>query len=212
MPIFGDIKEYKEAWKTAPVFLKGLIIVMFFLSVSSITSLADEVFKWRGFIRDGIDFYHNTLTVPIIDFLKRYNIVFYKIGIDMITLILLFHSAGLRAIYVAFKKGRDFDLFSKVIFSVLVLYTLYQTGETIMVWHNSGENLENKAFEEIKSVSLYLFMMLALFSIACIILIPRVENRKAVLISLWVPVLIPVLIVLVLAAINSGLTKELPPI
>lgn len=48
MSLAGDIEELKKLWKGASLLMKGAIVLGIILTSSSITSLSDVVFEWKG--------------------------------------------------------------------------------------------------------------------------------------------------------------------
>lgn len=54
------VKEWgKASWKGRALLLLGLL-----LSASSIASLADTVFQWKGFLLRGVEFYRTHIAIP----------------------------------------------------------------------------------------------------------------------------------------------------
>lgn len=65
MSIKSDIAEVRDLWSNATVLTRTVLILSLFLTISSVTSIADVVFEWRGFIRTAIDFYRFAIRDPI---------------------------------------------------------------------------------------------------------------------------------------------------
>ncbi len=65
MGLYGDLEETKRVWKNASWQTRLIVLVFLFLTVSSITNVADVVFKWKGFILDGVVFYQMWIRDPI---------------------------------------------------------------------------------------------------------------------------------------------------
>lgn len=68
-----DWSGFKELWGESSLLFKLVSLISIFLALSSITSLSEEVFKWRGFIKDGIDFYRSSLILPVREYLERFG-------------------------------------------------------------------------------------------------------------------------------------------
>ena len=80
MGIQGDFNELKEAWSSFSPLSKVFFGATFLGSCLSVSSIADGVFKLRGFIVTAIDFYHS-LVEPLTRLIAEY------IGIILMTLI-----------------------------------------------------------------------------------------------------------------------------
>jgi len=64
MALKDEIEQWRELWKDGSVGTKAIIVFSLFFTTSSITSLADYVFGWKGFILDGVEFYRTCITAP----------------------------------------------------------------------------------------------------------------------------------------------------
>ena len=67
MGLKGDFEELTKSYKNVSNPSKIFLILSFFISVSSIASLADTIFKWKGFIADLLLFYRGFVVEPIIN-------------------------------------------------------------------------------------------------------------------------------------------------
>jgi len=76
MGIQGDFNELKKAWSSFSPLTKVFFGAIFFGSCLSVSSIADGVFKLRGFIVTAIDFYHS-LVQPLTAFIAEY------VGLDL---------------------------------------------------------------------------------------------------------------------------------
>ncbi len=66
MDLRKELRELSGLYESVGPINKLLLVISFFLSISSIASLSETVFKWKGFILDGIQFYQAFLASPII--------------------------------------------------------------------------------------------------------------------------------------------------
>ncbi|MGL5471573.1 MAG: hypothetical protein ACRDCT_25930, partial [Shewanella sp.] len=66
MNIRESFIEAVELYKKAGSLNRIFIMISFFLSVSSIASLSESIFKWKGFILDAVDFYQHYIAEIII--------------------------------------------------------------------------------------------------------------------------------------------------
>jgi hypothetical protein len=103
--------EYKELikqfWSVGPLG-KLVLLVLFFLSVSSIASLSDAIFKWKGFLLGAINIYQEYFVSPLIATASYLNMSFSKDEIHTAVLMSISVSVGMRMLMagqmVAFKK------------------------------------------------------------------------------------------------------------
>ena len=64
MTLKADLDELTEYWGRAPWRVKVVLGLSVFLSTSSLASLADAVFQWKGFVLEAIAFYREYVAVP----------------------------------------------------------------------------------------------------------------------------------------------------
>lgn len=57
MDLNKEIAEFRGAFRDGGVLTKTLLILGFFLTLSSVTSLSSTIVEWKGFIREAINFY-----------------------------------------------------------------------------------------------------------------------------------------------------------
>ena len=65
--------------------------IALFFTVSSITSLSDVVFKWKGFILDGLEFYRTYYVENVRRVFDIFHLNYTAASIDMLTFIYLFN-------------------------------------------------------------------------------------------------------------------------
>jgi hypothetical protein len=65
MGIKSDFEEFRDLWNRGNFWLRGLAIVFLFIQVGSLASLSDTIFEFRGFIRDGIQLYEEWIRDPL---------------------------------------------------------------------------------------------------------------------------------------------------
>jgi len=61
----SDYEEIVSAFGKVGLLNKLFIGISFFLTVSSVTSLSEGIFKWKGFILDAINMYQYYIVVPL---------------------------------------------------------------------------------------------------------------------------------------------------
>jgi hypothetical protein len=65
MGLNTDIEEISTMWRGAPWRVRVLLGLSIFLSASSIASLSETVFKWKGFVLDALTFYRTYIGTPV---------------------------------------------------------------------------------------------------------------------------------------------------
>lgn len=65
MGLKADVEEVSRFWQDAPWRVKIFLGLSFFLSTSSIASLSDSVFRWKGFALEALIFYRAYVAEPI---------------------------------------------------------------------------------------------------------------------------------------------------
>ena len=93
MGLIGDINEIKKEWKKSSLGIKIIIVLSSFFVFSSITSLSDVIFSWKGFILDGIEFYKSIITHPLKKLLEKINLFYQKPFIDYIIICIILYSS-----------------------------------------------------------------------------------------------------------------------
>lgn len=187
MGLLGDFKEVTENWKERSLGFKVISIFALFLTISSITSLADIIIEWKGFIRDGLSFYHDNFRDPIRELLEVVNLSYSPEQADSLTVFTLAYLTAIRTVILEYKEkviGKRTMIFYLVSFILLVLLTNIVVGSVV----NSF---------------LYIIIPGVLaFGIIIFLAIDSKPHRKALLIPV-----IAIIITLLLAAINKGLTS-----
>ena len=86
MGFLGDVKEIQEGCKEKSWGYKVLVIVSIFFTTSSLTGLSDHIIKWRGFIKDGLGFYHEWIVGPTCRFFGILSINLTEFYIHLLTI------------------------------------------------------------------------------------------------------------------------------
>lgn len=205
MGLLGDFKEYKESFSKSPTLVKAIIIIAFFMSISSFTSLADQIFQWRGFILDGVQFYRNYVTDPVRNLLSSISIHYTSTAIDLLIIMGLFTSACIRA---------------AIVIKRIPSYTIH-LPDIITLVGNIVSFLAAFYFFEGLDITGFLFQYGFFYSFL-LIMVSLVlslsggwknhnKERIRLVISMWLPIVVSIGFVLILAAINEGLTRPLNP-
>lgn len=219
--ITRDVKQY---WKQSPYWAKIVWVLSTLFSSSSIASLGDTVFAWKGFILDGINFYR-IIVSPI----KSISIFLYKVEIttyqaDLIVLFGLFFASYLR--FTLFKQLEFIDssrktkgLYLRAALGFLIIWCLTTGFVAAGILKDLNIGLE------ILVVFVYIFVLLyplqvigyLKFNISNNSLAGRIlkikklkdysKNKAKLFIVYYGPVVVAIFTTFILAAINAGLTR-----
>lgn len=97
MGLQGDLEELKQAWPNLPLTFKVFLLVSFILSCFSITSLADSVYEFKGFIREAVTFYQETISPVFTNILSYLGLAVSQAKLDVILFITLVSTSIIRA-------------------------------------------------------------------------------------------------------------------
>jgi hypothetical protein len=65
MGLKGDMDEVANAWRSASPSGKAWLALSGFFGISALASLSELVTKWKGFIKDGVEFYNVWIGTPV---------------------------------------------------------------------------------------------------------------------------------------------------
>lgn len=71
MGLKADVEEVTQHWKRSPWRVKIFLAIALFLSTSSLASLSEAVFKWKGFVLDALAFYKRWVSQPGTELIAR---------------------------------------------------------------------------------------------------------------------------------------------
>ncbi|MEQ3632400.1 hypothetical protein [Thalassolituus sp.] len=185
MGLVGDLQEVRSLWADTSWKLRIVLVVSTFFAISSVASLSDLVFQWRGFILDGIQFYSNWITDPIRRFLAQLGLILSGNSVDFLILSTLYISGLLRKFWL---DGAKTNILHAIFLAVLLcLLAVRLSGQA------SGP-------------SIWGFLLITVTYLLTPIAWKETTKEKFVY---YAPISIAILVVLVLGAINSGLTRPL---
>jgi hypothetical protein len=201
----NDFQEAKELWASSSWPTKLLVGIWVFFAVSSVTSLADEVFKWKGFILDGLVFYRAWISVPLAAFASRIGLRYSQFDTDILLLHGLFFGSICRVLWILIRHSEvrlpiycTFAFLGVMFVSLSLFLGLTELSEASAPW-------PGRAFIPAMFVLLYVWLMMVLLPI-------RRERgamhfiRRLTLAYLGLPAVAAV-IVLVLGAVNAGISR-----
>jgi hypothetical protein len=125
----------KQFWSVGPLG-KLLLLLFFFLSVSTIASLSDVIFKWKGFILEAINIYQEYFVAPLITTASFLNMSFSESEIHTAVLMSISVSVGMRMLMagqiVAFKKINE--RYNSDLVPSLTLYKVIMWSFPFAIW------------------------------------------------------------------------------
>jgi len=182
MGLAGDINEAKKLWNESSPLFRVVIVISTFLAISSIASMSDVIFHWKGFISDGLQFYNSWAIEPLKKFALKFDHSIYERNLNFIIVIGLLN-AGLIRVYLNETYRERY---------LLIFFIIFNYGNMIKI-HIFGTSIVSTweiIFLPLVLVSLYLF-----------------KTPIKIKILYFTPIIFSILSTLILAAINSGLTK-----
>ena len=190
MGLKEDFKQFRDKWKGTSISYKLMMILSIFISISSLASLSDVIFKWQGFIQDGINFY-------------RFNISFFRnslqnVGIDYQSSIFDFilSFAALSIILVRsfwlIRKEQNNKMEIGITTLIIVLANL------IIIYSLEGPNLQFSIAEA------WIILIVFLVSMLTVDLLFTSFSKVLVVYS---PIFTVAILFLILSAINKGLSS-----
>ena len=97
MGLKSDIDEVLVVWERAPWHMRVYLVLSLVLGSTSIASLSETVFKWKGFVLDGVNLYRSFISSPIRNLAKNlFNYSLSQSAFDLSVLALLLAVASLR--------------------------------------------------------------------------------------------------------------------
>ncbi len=190
MGLKGDLEEIIGGWNKHHFWFKAVLILFFFLSVSAVANLADIIFKWKGFILEGLDFHKEFIALPLKDIARfiglNYTMDFIYF-LNIFLLLVYFPTARNYWNYGRKLKYRDVE------FKTIIYHTLFFI--LLLVLGHFADDLGFGLYALIISIWF-------IFSFADIVL-----TEGSSYIKTFLPTIITISVVLILAAINSGLTR-----
>lgn len=198
MGLIQDIEQLGRDFKKYSWPMKLLLLVFFFLSVSSIASLSDKIIEWKGFFKEGLEFYQLYVRGTIVKLFGFVTIDIPHSLVDLLVISSYYLQVSNESFHVFMLKddgrlsGKFFDsrrltyYFNLTIFSTL-LVLIFRNSDSIVIGYWT-----------------LVILGLTIFSCTLFVLISRRSIRKARLYFL-VKIIFPIFLVLILAAINAGL-------
>ncbi|WP_281212834.1 hypothetical protein [Shewanella insulae] len=209
--------EYKELvkqfWSVGPLG-KLVLVLLFFLSVSSITSLSDVVFKWKGFILGAINIYQEYFVFSLTKIALYLNMSYSESEINTAVFMSISVSVGMRMLMVgqkvAFKKINE--RYNSDLVPSLTVYKVIMWFFPIAIWLWYGVTVQTPKFW----FTALVFVFYPVFLVVPKVLMSKFDSENE---SYWEKgefnyfkvyysyVGAIILFVCVLGAINAGITR-----
>jgi hypothetical protein len=202
MGILKEFEDFKDEWKNSSFLFKVLVGISFFMAISSIASLADTIFQWKGFILDGLKFYRKYISIPISYGLKYIGFNYDKEAIDIFILfsIVVIPLIKDRFTYITnrgnvkLKNKATSIIYRALWFDVIFFLSIILILLATVIVLNKSSSV-NYSFIKVKYLVIFLF--------TCLL---EVYFKKRIP-KIYYPVFVGIIFVLVLGAINSGIAK-----
>jgi len=131
-----ELLEFKEAFKKGGILTKILLILGFFFTVSSITSLSSVVIEWKGFILETLNFYHMYFVNPISSAASLFGLHYSKMEIHLATISSVCVTVGMRLLAagqrIAFREINA--KYNSNLSPSMTLYWVLGIGFPIGIW------------------------------------------------------------------------------
>ncbi|QTH64536.1 hypothetical protein J1N51_03420 [Psychrosphaera ytuae] len=97
MALIDDVKAAKHAWGKLSSFGRLFLVLSTFLSLNSIAGIKHSVIQWKGFLKDGFEFYRTILIEPLIAAFSSFDINVSESRANGLTLLAVICSSILRS-------------------------------------------------------------------------------------------------------------------
>lgn len=190
MGLKADFEEVANVWHKAPWRVKIFLTLSFLLSTSSIASLSETVFKWKGFVLDALTFYRSHIAHPFTAWVQQFlGHPLSSEAIDIIVIFTMFF-AGMARVVIFRPRSKLSKLVDITIFLVSYISMLY-------LFMNPAKSSE---VSPASSTSVWVFYLA--FLLWFYLFLKGAERILAISYMLG-----PVLTVAVLGAVSSGLSR-----
>jgi hypothetical protein len=192
MGLKGDVDEVTKAWSSASPLGKVWLGLSLFFGISALASLSELVTKWKGLIKDGVEFYHVWIGTPIREAVAAWTgLQLDKTSADFMLLMLFLTASWQRSVVIGTdwsdrreRIGTLAGLTFCLVFYLISLFGLSRTG--------AGDGIT---------------WQVIVGSIASFGIFPWFgSNRKFAMLH-FIQVLVCCLLVGILAAVNTGLQQ-----
>tara|TARA_R110000823_G_scaffold75923_2_gene173605 strand:- start:3495 stop:4157 length:663 start_codon:yes stop_codon:yes gene_type:complete len=209
----AELKHIKIKWGSLSLSAKILTGLSLLFSISSITSLSDVIFKWRGFIKDALDVYREYFSEPVSRFLVEYaGIHLEQTEADIFFLIVIVIGVVLRSLYHEIRRAYDpeaEDVFPGLVGADNPLYwiVIISAGPfvSLLVLINPSDQLDPVSHGE-PVFSFYLKILYIFVTTSLTVFMHFYMYSSATKKLMVLNVAVIVCVILALGAVNAGLS------
>lgn len=191
MGIKSDFEEFRDLWNKGNLFLRVIAVLSLFIQVGNLASLSDVIFEFRGFIRDGIQLYEEWVRDPLKKLLSSiFEVRVTSLHVNWVVWWGLVCGAQVRSYLVLPNKAQ-------AVGGVIGAFLAFIITQVF-------------AFNIIAGIQTPLsptgITVTVVTLIICTWYVSTSFKNKSVF---YLSVLLPILIVVILAAINNGISRSL---
>ncbi|MDN3637666.1 hypothetical protein QWY82_02485 [Simiduia curdlanivorans] len=96
MNLDNEISEFRKSFSDSSPLARVLMVLGFFFTLSSITSISSLIIEWQGFILDAINFYHNYFVLPVSQIAEKVGFSYSQMEIHVATMSSICIAVGMR--------------------------------------------------------------------------------------------------------------------
>ncbi|MDE1516089.1 hypothetical protein PUN32_13955 [Vibrio sp. dsl-7] len=212
MNIRESFIEAVELYKKAGSLNRIFIMISFFLSVSSIASLSESIFKWKGFILDAVDFYQHYIAEIIIYYAGFVGLSYTQNQVHSAVILSIAVSLGMKMFILDQLKFAEVmrDKYNFEVKPKINLFRIQAVAYSVFVWLSFGLSEDNVTLIS----SIILLMSYPIFVSLIHWILVNFDKNKTLSLSnvsyckVYYVYLAAIFLMLgVLGAINSGISK-----
>ena len=137
MGLKADINEVLIVWARAPWRVRVYLVLSLILASTSIASLSETVFKWKGFLLDGINLYRSLISDPVkVSIKSLLNYSLSQSTFDLAVLAILLAAASFR-VAIFHPRGshrRKGEFGALITMAGVILILISGNGSAFSLW------------------------------------------------------------------------------
>ncbi|WP_069478123.1 heme transporter CcmC [Sulfurospirillum halorespirans] len=213
MDLSKEVNELKKSFKEGNMLTKIIMGIGFFITLSSLTELSSKIIAWKGFIWDGLRFYQSIFVEPVSSLSSHIGLNYTELEIHVATISSICIAIGMRVQImgqkVAFRNISE--KYGKEVIPNLTFFLIAAIVAPIGIWLWYGLNNPTIYIWWVIFVS----MFLPLFIVVPKIILTKFcdyeffeQGNFSYFKSYYIYIFSLLLIICILAAINTGLTEQ----
>ena len=96
MDLNKELSEFTSSYKNGGILTRVFLVLGFFFTLSSLTSLSSTIIEWKGFILNGINFYKEFFVIPVSSVASAIGFSYTETEIHVATVISFTITTGMR--------------------------------------------------------------------------------------------------------------------